>query len=114
MTNISRITNRSAKIRRQIVDLLLLRQLLHHGEQCGWELALAVEQFAEWPTAAGTVLPLMWRLQRRGLVRARWITVSKRRRKQYRITAKGEAEYKEGIAEIEKLLQELRIPNSKQ
>lgn len=101
---------RGAKIRRQTVDLLLLNQLLNYGEKSSWELAITAEKFAAWPEAAGTVLPLLWCMQRQGLLQAHWVTAATRMRKQYQITEAGLAAYRNGILELETLLQELRLP----
>ena len=102
-------TGRESGIRRQTVDLLLLNHLLQHGEKCGWELAITAEKYAAWPEAAGTVLPLLWRMQRQGLVQARWVAVEARWRKQYQLTESGLTAYQKGIWELEMMLRELRL-----
>lgn len=107
-----RMTKCEADLRRRTVKLLLLSRLQRHGERCGWEMAADAEKFAAWPAAAGTVLPLLWKLQRQGLVRSRWITVAKRRRKQYQITEAGVAIYHKGIRDLELMLRELKLPEA--
>ena len=43
----------------------------------------------------GTLYPLLYRLEKKGLIKGRWIRVGdKRRRRQYHITKKGRQEYK--------------------
>lgn len=106
-----RISISEVDLRRRVINLLLLSRLQRHGERCGWEMAADAEKFAAWPAAAGTVLPLLWKLQRQGLVRSRWITVAKRRSKQYQITEAGMATYQKGISDLELMLRDLRITN---
>ncbi len=71
---------------------------------------MIAEKFADWPEAPGTVLPLLWGMQRQGLLQAHWVMAATRMRKQYQITEAGLAAYRKWMLELETLLQELRLP----
>jgi len=99
----------NAGMRMRTMDLMLLRQLLRHGERCSGELAREAEKYTAQAETFGLILPLLWKLQKHGLIQARWIAVEQRQRKQYRLTETGVAAYQEGMYAIEAMLRELRV-----
>jgi DNA-binding PadR family transcriptional regulator len=72
------------------VDLLLL-SLLEHDPAHGYGLVEALRERSEgvFELAEGTVYPALYRLERQGLVASSWDTVGGRKRRMYRLTARG-------------------------
>jgi len=70
----------------------LVLSLLARGESYGYEIIKQIRELSDggirW--SDGMLYPVLHRLERQGLVRSRWVASgSKRRRKYYRLTAKG-------------------------
>lgn len=74
------------------LDVLLLRVLVA-GPTHGYEVIAALKDRSEglFDLPEGTVYPSLHRLEDAGLVASEWATVSRRRRRVYRLTAAGEA-----------------------
>lgn len=72
------------------VDLLLL-SVLDGDPAHGYALVEALRERSEgvFELAEGTVYPALYRLERKGLVASTWSTVGGRRRRVYRLTARG-------------------------
>lgn len=73
---------------------LAVLQLLEQREMYGYELVESLSEQTEGVLAMGqsTLYPLLYNLEAKGLVKSRWSQAeSGRKRKYYRLTAKGEA-----------------------
>jgi len=72
------------------VDLLLL-SVLERDPAHGYGLVEALRERSEgvFELAEGTVYPALYRLERQGLVASSWDTVGGRKRRMYRLTARG-------------------------
>ena len=72
------------------VDLLLL-SVLEGDPAHGYALVEALRERSEgvFELAEGTVYPALYRLERKRLVASTWSTVGGRRRRVYRLTARG-------------------------
>lgn len=80
---------------RGVLDLCVLA-LLTPGESYGYQLAQALESAGIGPIQGGTLYPVLLRLQRTGLIVARWADGdSGPARKYYRITQAGVAALRE-------------------
>ena len=74
---------------RGVLDLCVLA-LLSDGESYGYQLAQALDRAGIGPIQGGTLYPVLLRLQRTGLVQARWREgESGPARKYYRLTVTG-------------------------
>ena len=67
-------------------------KLLQGGEMYGYELTQALADRSGGVLAMGqsTLYPLLYNLEAKGLIKARWDDRTARRRKYYRLTSKGE------------------------
>lgn len=75
---------------RGVLDLAVLT-LLAERESYGYELAQSLDEAGLGPIRGGTLYPVLLRLQRAGLVAARWRSGDAGpARKYYRLTAEGE------------------------
>ena len=72
------------------VDLLLL-SILERDPAHGYGLVEALRERSEgaFELAEGTIYPALYRLERQGLVASTWDTVGGRKRRMYRLTARG-------------------------
>ena len=72
------------------VDLLLL-SVLERDPAHGYGLVEALRERSEgaFELAEGTIYPALYRLERQGLVASTWDTVGGRKRRMYRLTARG-------------------------
>jgi DNA-binding PadR family transcriptional regulator len=72
------------------VDLLLL-SVLERDPAHGYGLVEALRERSEgvFELAEGTIYPALYRLERQGLVASSWDTVGGRKRRIYRLTARG-------------------------
>lgn len=72
------------------VDLLML-SVLDDGAAHGYRLVELLRQRSSgtFDLAEGTLYPALYRLERKGLVASSWEIVSGRRRRLYRLTARG-------------------------
>lgn len=72
------------------VDLLLL-SVLDRDPAHGYGLVEALRERSEgvFELAEGTIYPALYRLERQGLVASSWDTVGGRKRRMYRLTARG-------------------------
>lgn len=74
---------------------VVVLEILSRGKMYGYELSEAVEQRSEGilTLGRGTLYPLLYNLEAKGLVVAEWdATTSKRKRRYYSITDKGKGE----------------------
>jgi len=82
--------NWSRQLRKGVLEFLVLLRL-REREYYGYELVHAVAETADGEVAEGTLYPLLNRLAKQELISSRWDQVaSGRRRRYYRITARGE------------------------
>jgi DNA-binding PadR family transcriptional regulator len=82
------------------VDALLLAAV-RDGEAHGYGIVETVRTRSEgaFHLAEGTVYPALYRLERQGLLESRWQEVAGRRRRLYRLTARGQQALAERRAE---------------
>ncbi len=93
------------------VETLLLA-VLQDGPSYGYELIRLLNERAAGllRMGEGTAYPVLHRLERRGLISARWTTpASGRRRKYYRLTAKGRRSLAENAQQWRALVSLMRI-----
>jgi DNA-binding PadR family transcriptional regulator len=74
---------------------LLLMAALRQQPGYGYEVLSRIKQMSggEFEVPEGTVYPALHRLQRRGWLKSSWEVANGRRRRVYRITARGEREF---------------------
>ena len=73
------------------LDLIIL-QMLQGGATNGWDLTLRIQDTSKdvLSVNAGSLYPALYRLESRGLIKAKWKTTAKNRRaKFYALTAQG-------------------------
>ena len=81
--------DRRAQWLRGVLDLCVLAEL-QRGESYGYEVARALEELGLGPVPGGTLYPVLGRLERAELIRARWVeSASGPPRKYYAVTAEG-------------------------
>ena len=82
------------------VDLLLL-SVLERDPAHGYGLVEALRERSEgaFELAEGTIYPALYRLERQGLVASTWDTVGGRKRRMYRLTARGGRELSRQLSE---------------
>lgn len=81
----------SPDLRKGSAELLILA-LLEHEPRHGYELGKLIEQRSDGVLSfhVASLYPLLYRLERRGWIRGRWVErAGTRRRRYYRITAAG-------------------------
>lgn len=81
---------------RSSLELLLLG-VLRHGPAHGYAIIAALRERSdgEFDLAEGSIYPALHRLEDAGLVESSEVSVSGRRRRTYRLTARGEQEFAE-------------------
>lgn len=78
-------------IRKGSAELLIL-SLLEERERHGYDLAKVIERRSDGELAfhVASLYPILYRLERRGLIQGRWVEkAGERRRRFYRLTAPG-------------------------
>jgi len=90
------------------VNELLILAILRSGPAHGYEIALAVERDSRGAFAFqhGTLYPILHRLEKEGLIEGGWDETG-RRRKVYRLTAKGLRHLEGETREVKSLLLDL-------
>jgi PadR family transcriptional regulator PadR len=71
---------------------LLILALLEHQERHGYDIGRSIETGSRGAITfrLGSLYPTLYRLERRGLIEGRWVEKSgQRRRRYYRLTARG-------------------------
>jgi len=97
MANIGELfANQSLELRRGAIVLAILSQL--RQARYGYALLQAL-QHAGMPVDAGTLYPLLRRLEKQGVLESIWDTTDSRPRKYYRMSAMGEELYEKLQAE---------------
>jgi PadR family transcriptional regulator PadR len=92
-------TERRGQWLRGVLDLCVLG-VLADGESYGYALGRTLEDSGLGPVTGGTLYPVLMRLQRGGLVAARWRSGdSGPARKYYRLTPKGRTTLREAAGE---------------
>ncbi len=87
----SRPTMPNAQLKKGSAELLIL-SLLAHGPRHGYELSKVIESRSRGAVRfnVASLYPLLYKLERRGWVQARWVEKPRqRRRRYYRLTAEG-------------------------
>lgn len=90
----------SRDLLRGSLDLLVLSSLIH-GERYGYQIlnALRDESSGRVDLKAGTLYPILHKLEAEGSVKSRWEDGSGRDRKWYQLTDKGRQRLQEGARE---------------
>ncbi len=101
-----------AEFRKGCAETVVL-QLLSEKRQYGYELVSEIARRSRGVLAlpAGTVYPLLYALERKGLVRGRWDVpreAAGRRRKYYEITERGRARFRLDVTHWSDLVQGMR------
>jgi transcriptional regulator len=81
----------STDLKKGSAELLIL-SLLEHDPRHGYELSKQIEQRSRGSVRfnVASLYPLLYRLERRGLIQGRWVEkAGQRRRRYYRLTAAG-------------------------
>ncbi len=89
---------------RDIHELLLLATL-RGGAKHGYQIALDVEEESNglFRLQHGTLYPILHRLEKGGMISGSWSTEGGRRRKVYRLTAKGHTRLSGGRTRVEEV-----------
>lgn len=90
------LTGLSQELRRGTIVMCVLCQLSE--PRYGYSLVQRLND-AGMPTEAGTLYPLLRRLEKQGLLKSEWETDGAKPRKYYRVTQQGTDVYKELLAQ---------------
>ena len=88
------------------LDLMVLSTLAN-GSQYGYLIQQRIEQATDSRVKiqAGTLYPLLHKLEGAGLIRSRWDETTARKRKWYELTAKGKKQLKTDAAEWQQFVE---------
>ena len=96
---------------KSFLDLFVL-DLLNHGAKHGYEIMLELKRRTGTRIGAGTLYPLLYELEERQFVSAEWVSPTRRTRRVYKITEKGEKYREQGFRGIGNLLKNSSISSS--
>lgn len=101
-----------AEFRKGCAETVML-QLLSERRRYGYELVAEIARRSRGTIAlpAGTVYPLLYALERKGLVRGKWGAPSAtggRRRKYYEVTGRGRDRFRQDVSHWSDLVQGMR------
>src|SRR5262245_49109698 len=107
LSSIMRKQSERSELLQGTLDMLILKTLLpgpRHGRDIGKHIQRTTEEFLQ--VQHGSLYPALHRLERRGLVTAKWATASDRNRefKYYRLTAAGKKHLLEEESKWKKLV----------
>ncbi len=88
---------------KSFLDLFVL-DLLNDGAKHGYEIMRELKRRTGTSIGAGTLYPLLYELEERQLVSAEWVSPTRRSRRVYKITEKGENYREQGFRGIDLLL----------
>ncbi len=88
---------------KSFLDLFVL-EMLNGGAKHGYELMRELKLKTGTSTGAGTLYPLLYELEDQELVAGEWMSPTRRSRRVYKITEKGEKYREQGFRKIEHLL----------
>jgi PadR family transcriptional regulator PadR len=99
-----REVSKRSQLYKGIAEVVLL-SLLKEGPQYGLEILEQIRSIARLSLADGTIYPLLYRLERAGLVASEWRfdTQGIRPRKYYKLTKRGDSELRVLVEEWRKL-----------
>jgi DNA-binding PadR family transcriptional regulator len=100
------INSLAVELKRGTLVLLVLSQL--HTAEYGYSLVQKLEE-KKVPIEAGTLYPLLRRLEKQGLLVSKWDTSESRPRKFYLISEKGQAVYVKLKAEWRTISNQMKI-----
>ncbi len=93
----------SERMVKSFLDLFVL-SLLNDGAKHGYEIMRELKARTGTSIGAGTLYPLLYELEERKLVDGEWMSPTRRSRRVYKITDKGESYREEGFSGIDRLL----------
>lgn len=88
---------------KSFLDLFVL-DLLNDGAKHGYEIMRELKRRTGTGIGAGTLYPLLYELEELQLVSAEWVSPTRRSRRVYKITEKGEKYREQGFRGIDLLL----------
>lgn len=96
----------------------LVLSLLSHGESYGYEIIQKLKALSDGEVnwTDGMLYPVLHRLERKGMLKSRWVRKDNRRRKYYRISAAGRrslSKEKQDWLLVQRMLQDLWQGQSK-
>ncbi len=100
-------SGQSRDLLRSSLDLLVLSLLVDHPHH-GYALQKGINQLSGQTIAAGTLYPLLHRLESGGLVAATWDRQTKRGRKIYHVTDAGKRQLKQQATDWQAMLARLQ------
>ncbi len=93
---------------KSFLDLFVL-EMLNGGAKHGYELMRELKLKTGTSTGAGTLYPLLYELEDQELVAGEWMSPTRRSRRVYKITEKGEKYREQGFRGIDHLLRSSSI-----
>ncbi len=92
----------SERLVKSFLDLFVLA-LLNGSSKHGYEIMRALKAMTGTSIGAGTLYPLLYELEERQMVSGEWVSPTRRSRRVYMITEKGEKYMKQGFRSIDQL-----------
>ena len=92
----------SKELLKGTLEVIVLKLLAEHGKMYGYEIIKTVNERTEgrFQWKEGTLYPCLHRLESEGLIESEWqVSESKRKRKYYHITKKGEVLLTDKVSE---------------
>lgn len=99
--NMSKIV--SERMTKSFLDLFVL-SILNGGSRHGYDIMRELKARTGTRIGAGTLYPLLYQLEEGELVSAEWMSPTRRSRRVYKITEKGEKYREQGFRGIDRLL----------
>ncbi len=93
----------SERMVKSFLDLFVL-SLLKNGSKHGYEIMRGLKAWTGTRIGAGTLYPLLYELEERQFIRGEWVSLTRRSRRVYKITEKGETYVDQGFRGIELVL----------
>ena len=92
----------SPELLKGTLQTIVLKVLKDHGKTYGYEITQKVKELSggSIQVTEGALYPTLHRLEAEGLLRTERVTIGKRMRKYYMLTATGKSEAKERVAEF--------------
>lgn len=96
---------------KSFLDLFVL-DLLNDGAKHGYEIMRELKRRTGTRIGAGTLYPLLYELEELQFVSAEWVSPTRRSRRVYKITEKGEKYREQGFRGIDFLLRNSSVSSS--
>ncbi len=101
----------SERMVKSFLDLFVL-SLLNNGSKHGYQIMRELKTRTGTRIGAGSLYPLLYELEERQLVSGEWVSPTRRSRRVYKITEKGEKFMRQGFSGIEHLMKTSANSNS--